>query len=212
MITKGLTMRVFFNLEAPNSHFTNKLLTMKKILLLTALFATFFASAQSIADKRFTVAANYSFTNDLKPFLQPISIAASYRIASFSDIDLSASLRAFYVRSDAKPNFSDKFALNPNLIASKSLLDNKIAVYAGVGYYYDSFDFENTQIFIFDPIVKRKFTTHGATASLGGRYFVLSNLFFDANATFIFANSKSENNDKLDANNTLLQLGIGVAF
>ncbi len=185
---------------------------MKKTLLLTALFTTFFASAQSVADKKFTVAANYSFTNDIKPFLQPISVSASYRVAEFNGIDISAGLRAFYIRSDAKPNYSDKFALNPNIIASKSLLDNKMAVYGGVGYYYDTFNFETTPLFNIDPMIKRKFSTHGATASVGGRYFVLPNLFFDANATFIFANSKSENNNKLDANNTLLQLGIGLAF
>lgn len=185
---------------------------MKKVLLLITLLATLFASAQSAGDKKFTVAANYSFTNDIKPFLQPISVTASYRVLDFNGIDLSTGLRAFYVRSDAKPNYSDKFALNPHFIASKSLLDDKMAVYGSVGYYYDTFNFETTPLFNIDPMIKRKLSTHGATASLGGRYFVLPNLFFDANATFIFANTKSENNDKLDANNTLLQLGIGVAF
>lgn len=184
---------------------------MKKALTILFICSFSLIYSQDQASKKFQLGVSYSLTNDDEIFKNPFSGYANYQVKKWNNLSLNAGLRVFYFGSKESANFSNKLGFNPNISTSYFFDKNKLIGNLGVGYYFDSFEFNPTITGGFvSP--KRDIKTNGITITSGLKYFFYPNIFIDANATFLMAKTKDDFYKDITRNNTFINLGLGVAF
>ena len=188
-----------------------KIIIMKKIATFVFIVIYSFSYSQDQVTKKFQLGVSYSLINDDEIFKNPFSGYANYQVAKWNYLRLNAGLRVFYFGSKESNNFSNKLGFNPNISTSYFFDKNKLNGNLGVGYYFDSFETNPTITGIFvSP--KRDIKTNGITITPGLKYFFHPNIFIDANATFLIANTKDDFYKDTSGNNSFINLGFGVAF
>lgn len=185
--------------------------TMKNVTITFILMVSVLSFAQDKSNKKFQFGVSYSLTNDDEIFKNPFNGYANYQVKKWNNLSLNAGLRVFYFGSKESANFSNKLGFNPNISTSYYFAKNKLNANVAIGYYFDSFTSTPTITgIIVSP--KRDIKTNGITITSGLKYFFQPNIFIDANATFLVANTKDNFYKDTTGNNTFINLGLGVAF
>jgi hypothetical protein len=185
---------------------------MKKIIFISLLLCAAYSYSQNESNKKIQLGLSYSLTKKDFIYNNPLSVYANYQLKKWDKLGVNAGIGVFYYISKESKNFTNKFGFNPNVSVSYDLIENKLLSYVAAGYYYDSYVFKPSLIALYTS-PSRDYKTSGVTITPGLKYFVHPNIFIDANASLLFANTKdelagsSESSDK-----TLFSIGLGVAF
>jgi hypothetical protein len=167
--------------------------------------------SQKNQHRKFHFGISYSLTNENEVYRNPFNGYVNYQLKKWDQLDLNGGLRVFYFSSKESANFSNKWGVNPNIGISHYFKGNKFNTYLNLGYYFDTFEFKPTNTGSFtNP--NRELKTNGFTIAPGLKYFVQSNFYVDANLTLLMAKEKDDISSSNSSNNTLFNIGIGVAF
>jgi Outer membrane protein beta-barrel domain len=190
-----------------------KIKKMKKIFIITMLLMCSWTYSQDKKTTKFEIGLSYSLSGKKAFHNSPISFYGNYQIKKWDKFSVDAGLRILYASSIETNNFTTKWAFNPN-VAGSCLITDKLNVYAGLGFYYDSYTFKPSNLNTYtsqdpDKIV----STQGISLTPGLKYFIVPHFFVDTNFTFVFANTKVElSNSSIQNNNTFFNVGLGIAF
>ncbi|HCQ12052.1 MAG TPA: hypothetical protein DIU01_02055 [Flavobacterium sp.] len=171
--------------------------------------STIYGQEESI--KKIQLGISYSLTNQNEVYKNPFNGYVNYQLKKWDQLDLNGGLRVFYFGSKESANFSNKWGVNPNIGISHYFKDDKFNTYLNLGYYFDTFEFKPTTTGSFTT-PKRELKTNGFTIAPGLKYIVQSNVYVDANLTLLIAKEKDNIGSWNSSNNTLFNIGIGVAF
>ncbi len=184
---------------------------MNKIVTILICLVSYLSMSQKNQDRKFHFGISYSLINDNEVFRNPFNGYANYQLKKWDQLNLNGGVRVFYFGSKESANFSNKLGFNPNIGISHYFKDDKFNTYINLGYYFDAFEFKPTIIGSFTT-PKREIKTNGFTISPGLKYFLQTNIFVDANLTLLIAKEKDDIGSSNSSNNTLFNIGIGVAF
>jgi hypothetical protein len=185
--------------------------TMKNVTIAFILMVSVLSFAQDKSNKKFQFGVSYSLINDDGIFKKPFSGYANYQVKKWNNLDLNAGVRVFYFGSKESANFSNKLGFNPNIVTSFYFLKDKMNTYLGLGYYFDTTTFKPTPTILFTS-PNQSINTSGFTITPGLKYFIIPNIFIDANLTFILSRTKYELGTSESNNDMFINIGAGIAF
>lgn len=180
-------------------------------VIIALLLINYLGYSQNDSNKKIQIGVSYSLTNEEALFNNPFSLYGNYKLKQWDNLDVNVGLRTFYYTTKESSFLSNKWGFNPNVSSSYTFKNTKLNSYFALGYYYDSFETEATIIgTVVNP--KRDIKTNGMSLTPGLKYFVHSNIFIDADVTFLFTKVKDEYYKTETGTSTLFNVGIGVAF
>ncbi len=184
---------------------------MKKMIPFCMVLCSLLGYGQTDKSPIVRAGFGYSLTDNDGIYRSPWSVYADYRVMKWDQLSLAAGFRMFYFSSEVPDNFPNHFGYNPYVNGSYALESTKIQANLGLGYYFHSYEFTPTQSGVFNN-PKRTIRTNGFTVTPGLQYFVYRTFFLDANATFLIATTKDDYAKDSSANQTFIQLGLGLVF
>lgn len=188
---------------------------MKKTLTFVFLTLFVWSYGQDDSGRKFQLGVSYAVAKTNKEFKDgfsnPVSAHGSYQLKQWGNIGLNAGLNLLYYNSKVKENRNSNVGFNPNISSSYAFYEDKMRVYFGLGYYYDSYRFTSVPD-ITNNTISDLHITSGVTLNPGVRYFVHPAVFIDANATIIQATTRYHFGFSKTNNSTLFNIGMGIAF
>ena len=188
---------------------------MKKTLTFVFLTLFVWSYGQDDSGRKFQLGVSYAVAKTNKEFKDgfsnPVSAHGSYQLKQWGNIGLNAGLNLLYYNSKVKENRNSNVGFNPNISSSYAFYEDKMRVYFGLGYYYDSYRFTSVPD-ITNNTISALHITSGVTLNPGVRYFVHPAVFIDANATIIQATTRYHFGFSKTNNSTLFNIGMGLAF
>ena len=189
---------------------------MKKIFLTTILLLGLNSYSQDKSNKNFEAGLAYSLTEGNVVFSNPITGYLNYNLKTWDKATVAFGLRAMYFSSKLSENYSGKLAINPSIIGSYALYQDKLHSYLGLGYYYDSYTFKPTILNAtfggsLAQTTKINVSTSGFTITPGVKYFLYPNFFVDTHLNLVLSGNNSSSSVSA-GNASYFNVGVGVAF